>query len=402
MRVAYLVNHYPAVSHTFIRREIQALEETGVSVERFALRGWDSELVDPEDRAELDKTRHTLRGGAVPLLLGALGFAIRQPRNFIRGMTLAFRMSKNAVRPWPYHLIYLAHAVRIMGWLKDSDVSHMHAHFGSNSAEIAGLTQAIGGPRFSFTAHGSEVFDDPKRHALPIKADLAEAVVTSCAYIGAQMMYHIPTVFWPKVQVVHCGLAADSFAKTPAPFPKAPVFLSVGRLSPEKGHLILLEAFAKVRADHPDARLVIAGDGPMRAELEARIAALDLGETVRITGWVTAQEVRAELRQVRALVHPSFTEGLPVVIMEAMAEYRPVIATFIAGIPELVQDGNTGWLVPAGQIDDLARAMVECAALDDTGLLARGQAGFERVSARHDVKREAAKLRDIFAAPTPS
>lgn len=396
MKVAYLVNVYPSISHSFIRREILALEDMGVEVTRLALRGWDSTLVDPADKAELDRTRHTLRNGAGRLMLGALGFALRHPARYFTGLRLALRMSRGNARGWPYHLVYLAHAIQILRWLDGSGVTHCHAHFGTNSAEIAALLHEIGGPGFSFTTHGAEVFDDPQGHALPVKAEGATALVTSCAYIGSQMMYHIPTRFWPKVEVVHCGLAADSFDATPTPLPDHPVFLSVGRFSPEKGHLVLLDAFAKLRAARPDARLVMAGDGPMRAEVEARIAALGLGEAVEITGWVTAAQVRDALRAARCLVHPSFTEGLPVVIMEAMAAFRPVISTYIAGIPELVRAGETGWLVPAGQVEDLAAAMLACTDMPDEDLMRMARAGAARVAERHDVPNEAAKLKALF------
>jgi glycosyltransferase involved in cell wall biosynthesis len=399
MRIAYLINQYPAISHTFIRREIRALEDMGVTIERFALRGWDSEFVDPLDLEELARTRHTLKDGTGRLILGALGWGLRRPSAFLRGLKLAFSMSKGAVRPWPYHLIYLAHACKIVTWLERTDVDHLHAHFGSNSAEIAALVEAIGGPSFSFTTHGSEVFDDPKRHALPLKIDRSRFAVTSCAYIGSQMMYHVPPAHWSKVNVVRCGLAASAFVGEAAPLPDVPVYLSVGRFSPEKGHLLLIEAFAAVHSAYPGgARLVLAGDGPMRAALEDRIAQLNLEQAVRITGWVTSDQVRKELRGARALVHPSFTEGLPVVIMEAMAERRPVISTFIAGIPELVQDGRTGWLVPAGQVKDLAQAMLACAAMPSEKLEAIGRAGFDRVRARHDASVEAAKLKVLIEA----
>lgn len=398
MRVAYLINHYPAISHTFIRREIHALETQGVSVDRFALRGWDSDLVDPLDIEELARTRHTLKDGLPALLLGAIRFGLGKPGRFWRGVKLALAMSRKGARPWPYHLIYLAHACRIMGWLKGEDVTHLHAHFGTNSAEIAALVNALGGPGYSFTIHGSEVFDVPVHHALPLKVENARFAVTSCAYIGSQLMYNIPHTLWGKVNVVHCGLAPSAFEGDPAPFPEDPVFLSVGRFSPEKGHLILLDAFAALHETHAQARLVLAGDGPMRAEIEARIASLGLRDAVRITGWVTSDQVRAELRAARALVHPSFTEGLPVVIMEAMAERRPVLSTYIAGIPELVRPGETGWLVPAGQVAELAEALKTCAALPDDTLQKMGQACFERVHARHDAAKEAAKLKALFEA----
>lgn len=399
MHVAYLINQYPAISHTFIRREIHALEAQGVTVDRFALRGWDSDLIDPLDLEELGKTRHTLKDGLGALLMGALRFGLRKPRPFWAGLKLALAMSRKGARPWPFHLVYLAHACRIMEWLRGSSASHLHAHFGTNSAEIAALVHALGGPGYSFTIHGSEVFDVPSHHALPLKVGGARFAVTSCAYIGSQLMYNIPHKLWDKVRVVHCGLAPSAFDGDATPLPEHPAFLSVGRFSPEKGHLILLDAFAALHMDHPDARLVLAGDGPMRAEIEARIAALGLGDAVRITGWVTSDQVREELRAARALVHPSFTEGLPVVIMEAMAERRPVVSTYIAGIPELVRPGETGWLVPAGQVAELTGALRACAATSDKDMRAMGDACFDRVHARHDAAKEAAKLKALYEDP---
>ncbi len=397
MRVAYLINQYPAISHTFIRREIHSLEEQGVVVERFALRGWDSALVDPLDIAELTRTRHTLKDGAGRLISGAFGFAARQPAAFWRGLKLALAMSRNAARPWPFHLIYLAHACRIMTWLRGSGVTHLHAHFGTNSTEIAALVHALGGPGYSFTVHGSEVHDDARQNRLDAKLSGARFAAVVCSYIGSQLMRRTSSEDWPKIHTVHCGLPKEAFTDTPAAFPARPTFLCIGRLSGEKGHLILLEAFARARPGIPGARLVLAGDGPLRAVIEDRIAALGIGASVEILGWVTSDQVRAALGDCHALVQPSFNEGLPVVIMEAMAEYRPVIATYIGGIPELVQPGKTGWLVPAGDVAALAGALAECAALPVEDLQALGAAGFERVRVRHDVDTEAARLKALFA-----
>lgn len=398
MRVAYLINQYPAISHTFIRREIEALEAQGVAVERFALRGWDSELVDPLDKAELARTRHTLKDGAGRLVLGAFGFALLHPVTFWRGLKLALALSKNAVRPWPFHLIYLAHACRIMMWLKGSGVTHLHAHFGTNPAEIAALVHALGGPGYSFTIHGSEVHDDARQNRLEAKLAGAGFAAVVCSYIGSQLMRRTAPEDWSKIHTVHCGLPKESFAEAPAAFPDRPTFLCVGRLSGEKGHLILLEAFAVVLAKAPQARLVLAGDGPLRDLIEARIDALGIREAVDVLGWVTSDQVRAALGNCHALVQPSFNEGLPVVIMEAMAQYRPVISTYIGGIPELVLPDRTGWLVPAGDVAALAGAMIDCASLSAEDLRAFGAAGSDRVRARHDVDTEAAKLKALFAS----
>ena len=166
MHVAYLINSYPAISHTFIRREIRALEAQNVQVERFALRGWDAELVDPLDEEELAKTRHTLRNGLGALLKAAFAYALRNPGAVWKGFRLAMAMSRGGEKAWPFHIIYLAHACQIMRWLEGSGVTHVHAHFGTNSTEIAALIERMGGPGFSFMLHGSEMHYAPQQACL--------------------------------------------------------------------------------------------------------------------------------------------------------------------------------------------------------------------------------------------
>jgi colanic acid/amylovoran biosynthesis glycosyltransferase len=134
LRIAYFVNQYPKVSHTFIRREIQALERQGFAIQRIALRGWDADLADAEDACERELTRYALRGGIVPLIFAVIGAAVTRPVRVINALRLAFKMSIHADRPWPLHLVYFAEACRIVPWLKQFGASHIHAHFGSNSA----------------------------------------------------------------------------------------------------------------------------------------------------------------------------------------------------------------------------------------------------------------------------
>ncbi|HZX30854.1 MAG TPA: glycosyltransferase, partial [Rhodocyclaceae bacterium] len=142
--------------------------------------------------------------------------------------------------------------------------------------------------------------------------------------------------------------------------------------------------------------LVLAGDGEMHPDIEAAIARHGLGDRVRITGWIGSDAVRREILAARALVLPSFAEGLPMVLMEALALRRPVITTAIAGIPELVRPGENGWLVPAGSVDALAETMADCLARTTEDLLTMGTAGHARVLADHSVDREAAKLAELF------
>jgi glycosyltransferase involved in cell wall biosynthesis len=173
-------------------------------------------------------------------------------------------------------------------------------------------------------------------------------------------------------------------------------FVCVGRLCAEKGQLILVEAAARLVSKGIPLELVLAGDGPMREELETLIETHGLGRHIRITGWISSSEVRDEMLTARALVLPSFAEGLPVVIMEAMALRRPVITTYVAGIPELVRAGEDGWLVPAGSLEELVSAMEDCLSKSPEELRKIGDAGYGQVTARHSIDVEAKKLAVLF------
>lgn len=401
MRIAYLITEYPKVSHTFIRREILALERLGATVDRIALRGWDASVTDPTDEAERGRTRYVLEDGLLPLLGAIIRNLVKRPGAFWAAFRTAIAMSRSALRPLPYHLIYLAHACRIRTWLEAQPVHHLHAHFGTNSAETALLLRLLGGPTYSFTVHGADEADHAKYLHLDRKVAGAKHAVAISSYTRSQLFRHIPPEDWPKVAVVHCGLEDGFFAVAPDGFPEMPTFLCIGRFSSEKGHTVLLDAFADLIRQRPDCRLVLAGDGPLRGQIEARIRDLGLEAHVRITGWISSAEVRAELEAATVLVQPSFQEGLPVVIMEAMALGRPVLSTYVAGIPELVQPGENGWLVPAGDTAALADVMVVAADMPATDLHEMGVVAIKRVRARHHVDTEARKLLDLFSPTAP-
>ena len=395
-RIGYLINQYPAVSHTFIRREIFALERLGIEVDRIALKGWDIPLVDSDDLEERAKTRYVQQDGIFTLLSETSRTAVTRPVRFLKALGSALAMSRNAMRPLPYHLVYLAQACRIQRWLAEAGATHLHAHFGTNPAEIACLVQTLGGPSYSFTNHGSNELDGAPWLHFPRKIGQSKFAVAVSSFCRSQILRTLPQEQWDKLKVIHCGLDAGYFDEDPSPLPQKVSFLCVGRLSPEKGHFLLLDAFAEIYANHPETRLVFAGDGPMRPQIEARIDALGLNKAVEITGWIDAKQVKSELGRTTALVQPSLIEGLPVVIMEAMARKRPVISTFIAGIPELVLPGETGWLVPAGEIIDLAKAMEQVIATDRETLIRMGETGHARARDRHLVDNEAKKLAALF------
>lgn len=395
-RIAYFINQYPKVSHTFIRREVLALERQGFDVLRIALRGWDAELTDGEDIREREHTRYVLQDGAVSLLLAALVVLFARPVRFFSALQLAVKMGIRADRPLPFHIIYLAEACRILPWLKEFGVRHVHAHFGTNSAEVVMLAHALGGPPFSFTVHGPDEFDRPKFLGIGEKVRRSAFVVAISSYGRSQLYRWVDHAHWPKLKVVHCGLEKAFHDYAPVPLPTVPRFVCVGRLWADKGQLLLIEAVHRLAQKGVWLELVLAGDGEMRGELEALIARYELAGQVRITGWISSAQVREEILAARGMILPTFAEGLPVVIMEAMALRRPVLTTYVAGIPELVRHGENGWLFPAGDLDELIAAIVECLSLPIAELERMGEQSRNRVLQRHDIDHEAAKLAVLF------
>ena len=398
MRIAYFINQYPKVSHSFIRREILALERNGFEVQRIALRGWDDGLVHEEDLRERERTRYVLQDGLKGLVVPVLQALLNRPSRFFAALVLALRMGRRADRAWPYHLVYLAEACRLLPWLREFGATHVHAHFGTNSAEVVMLAQALGGPSYSFTVHGPEEFDKPQFIHLGEKVRRAAFVVAISSYGRSQLFRWVDHAHWPKVKVVHCGLERAFHDVPPVAIPAAPRLVCVGRLCEQKGQLLLMQAAGLLAEQGHEFEIVLAGDGEMRAEIETLIERYGLHGRVRITGWISSEQVRAEILAARALVLPSFAEGLPVVIMEAMALRRPVLTTYVAGIPELVHPGENGWLFPAGAVEELAAALADCLAQPPEVLQRMGEAAYGRVLERHAIDTEAAKLAELFRA----
>lgn len=396
MKIAYLINQYPKVSHSFIRREILALERQGFEVLRIAARGWDAELVDAEDHQEQARTTYLLRDGLGALVKAVAQTAASAPGRFLAALGLALRMGRRADRPWPYHLIYLAEACRALPALRAFGARHIHAHFGTNPAEVAMLVHVLAGLPYSFTVHGPEEFDKPQFLGTGEKLRRSAFVVAISSFGRSQLFRWVEHRHWERVKVVRCGLE-PAFHRVPrAQSPAAPRLVCVGRLCEQKGQLLLVEALARLAAKDIAFEMVLAGDGELRGDIERLVVRHGLQRQVRITGWISSAQVRDEILAARALVLPSFAEGLPVVIMEALALRRPVATTYVAGIPELVRPQENGWLFPAGSIDTLAAVLEAVLATPSEELERMGEAGRRRVLERHDVDTEAAKLARHF------
>jgi glycosyltransferase involved in cell wall biosynthesis len=397
MKIGYFVNQYPAVSHTFIRREIRALESLGVEIVRFALRPRADGLTDPEDKRELERTAHVLGSGVLVLLRSTAKAFLTQPRAALDALRMALRIGWRSDRGLLRHLAYVAEAAVLADWCRRDGIAHLHAHFGTNSAAVAMLAWRFSGIPYSFTAHGPEEFERGGLLSLDVKLRHAAFAVCVSSFGRSQLMRLVPETMWGKIKLVHCGLDAQFLAGAAPPVVEAPRFVCIGRLSVEKAQTILVDAAAALSRDGVACEIVLVGDGPMRPAIEAAIDRARLRSQVRLTGWASSERVKQEIVASRALVLPSFAENLPVVIMEAMALGRPVISTYVAGIPELVRPGENGWLVPPSDVDALAGAMREALTAPSAEIAKMGAAGRQRVEQQHNAAREAEKLRDLFA-----
>jgi glycosyltransferase involved in cell wall biosynthesis len=395
-KVLYILNQYPSTSLTFIRREILELEKNGVEVERVGLRGWDAELVDDVDKAEHAKTRFVLNQGLPRLLLTLMKMAAFSPGRFLSAARLCLRMTRRSYRPQRLHAIYFLEACYIAMICKETKSQFIHAHFGTNSAEVAMLVSVLTALPFSFTVHGPDEFDAPEFWGFEEKVGRAAFVCAISSYTRSQLMRWTHPKNWEKITVVRCGL--DDAYKTMSVSPEfdANNLINVGRLNAQKGHGILLAAAAKVVKSHPQMRLSIVGDGELRPLLTAQIARLGLEQNVHLLGWFDSASVRQSISNAKGLVLSSFAEGLPVVIMEAMAAGRPVITTTVGGIPELVRHGEDGWLCPAGSEDALASAMIELLDAPAQRVEAMGRSARSRCLEHHDISIIAAQLKELF------
>ncbi len=396
MKVAYLVNCYSKVSHTFIRREVRALEAHGQPVERFSVRPAESVLVDEADLEEARRTHVLLDAGLAALLLTTLKTAFAEPARFLRALALTLRMGLASHKGFLRNFAYLVEACELARHLRERGVDHLHAHFGTNSTTVAMLVHTLGGPGYSFTVHGPEEFDMPLSIGLRDKIERARFVVAISSYGRSQLFRQCGHEHWSKIHIVRCGLDASFLDREPLPVPEGTERLwCTGRFSDQKGHTLLSEAFAEVAKARPATTLVLVGDGELRGEVEAQIAKHDMHARVELVGWASNTRVQEELTKARALVMASFAEGLPVVIMEALAMARPVVSTYVAGIPELVNE-SCGVLVPPGSREALARGMERILGLDRAAVQALGQHGRARVRALHDARVEAAHMKRLF------
>ncbi|NWG92337.1 MAG: glycosyltransferase, partial [Parvularculaceae bacterium] len=335
--------------------------------------------------------------GAPALARAAAGSLLARPADALAAIAAALRLGAKSDAGRLRHGFYAVEALVLASWMRQEKLVHVHAHFGTNSATVAMLAARVNGATFSMTVHGPEEFDKPAQIALAEKIRRSAFAAAVSSFGASQLRRLVAPEYWDRIRIVPCGVEKAFYEGLTPPPPAAPRFVCVGRLCEQKGQLTLIDAAAEVKKRGTEFELRLVGDGDMRGDIEAAIDRHGLGDRVKLIGWKTQSEVRKEIEKARALVLPSYAEGLPVSIMEAMVLGRPVISTYVAGIPELVVHGENGWLAPAGDAIALADAMSAAIALPEGRIAEMGRAAKARALARHDIDVVASTLKQLFA-----
>lgn len=397
LRVAYLTGEFPRATDTFIQREIAALRSQGHEVHTFAVRRPGTEhLVGPEQREGQATTSYLLelaKTGQGPA--AHLKLLVKSPKRYAQGLKLAWVTRRPGAKGGLYQLFYFAEAAVLATEMKEREIDHLHNHFGDSSCSVAMLASELAGIPFSFTLHGAAIFFEA--HTWRLDEKLRRAAFCSCISYFARSQ---AAVFAPEtiddIHIVHCGVEPDRM--TPVHHNGAATkLLFVGRMADAKGVIHLFDAMAELKDRTPNLRLTMVGDGPDRGRFEREAKKRNVNQQIDFVGSKSQQEVAALLADHEIFVLPSYAEGLPVVLMEALGSGLAAISTNVGGVSELIEDGVTGLLARPGNAEDLVNHIEKL--VNDPGLRQKlGESGRAKVLAEFDSSIEAAKLSQHFVA----
>jgi colanic acid/amylovoran biosynthesis glycosyltransferase len=400
--VAYVVNSYPG-SFTFVSDEIDQLRLLGITVVPLSLNTVQSaELLDARDRDELGRTIFIKATKPLKIAQAVATQVVRNPRNVIQALRAAVSYEPWNLKRLVWRLMYLVEAFVVADQARRNDVEHLHAHFGGAPSFVAWFASILlGDVPWSFTVHGPHDFFDEGPNQLQAKVRTAAFTVAISDYCRSQLLRIASSPdAASRIKIVRCGIDLSRFAfrpksgdasHGPSPFR----IVMVARLAAEKGQFVLLDALAELRQQGYDVVVDLVGSGPARSELERQVLDRHIGEYVTFHGSQPPATVASLLEAADVFCLPSFAEGLPVSIMEAMAIGIPVIATAINGTPELVEHGRTGQLVIAGRSHDVAEAVQELIKNPEAGTAMIGAAR-AAVEASHNGVDTARTLADCF------
>ena len=397
--LAYLVSTYPTLSMIFVLREVLALRALGLRIETASVNPPDrtADQMTDDEAAEAMRTYcvkdHGLTGAVNAHLLALL-------RNFIgywRGLRLAFRLGALDLKKLSFSLMYFTEALMVGRWMRRQRLAHLHCHLAQQAATVGLYVHTVFGFGFSMTLHGPGEFYDEKGQYLAQKIAAADFIICISNFARSQLMMLSPHIFWNKFIVSRLGVDPQLFS--PPPEKTAKEFfdiLCVGRLTPAKGQHILIDAVERLTQQGRRVRLRLLGSGPDEASLRKRVAQNRIVDYVIFEGAMNQDRIRTFYAVADLFCLPSFAEGLPVVLMEAMAMGIPCVSTQITGIPELIRNGTDGLLVAPSDLDALVEALAKL--MDDAALRERfSRNGRKRILQQYDLRRNVKELARHFA-----
>jgi colanic acid/amylovoran biosynthesis glycosyltransferase len=406
LKLAYLCAQYPAVSHTFVLREVQALRRRGAEIATFSVRRASAEhLLAAADEEAYRSTVAILPPRWPALIRAHLRLLARSPRLWARTLAGVVRRSPPGLRGRVWQAFYFMEAVVLWEECERRGLRHIHVHLANVAADVASIAAEIGTAAgageewsWSFSMHGPTELFDVERFQLAEKLRRARFVICISDFTRSQLMSLCEPEHWEKLRVIHVGIPIGQFTDDGAARreQEVPTVLFVGRQVPEKGQGVLLEAMRLLAERGVRARATLAGEGAARADLERLAEQLGVDSLVSFPGAVGQDDIHDLYARAAIFCLPSFAEGVPGTLMEAMSMEVPVVSTRIAGIPELIEDGRTGLLVSPGRADELADALERL--LTDAELCRElGRAGREKVVREFNTESSADYVHALFA-----
>jgi colanic acid/amylovoran biosynthesis glycosyltransferase len=398
IRLAYLVSQYPAISITFILREIRTLRRLGFEIQVASINVPDrsDEGLTVAEREEKLDTFYVKQAGLIGALKAHVYTLFTQPLSYLRGLGFALRLGQFDLKKILYGFFYFVEAVMVGQWMRRHHFSHLHIHFGMAAATVGLITKQIFPIKFSITIHGPDEFYNTLTYYLKQKILEADFICCISHFARSQLMMLSPPSVWDKFEISPLGVDPAQFPPQPVRESAAPFeILCVGRLVPVKGQFILLKAVTQLLAESRVLRLRYVGDGPDREALEEAVKQQGLTDHILFEGAVNQDRILTFYNSADAFVLASFAEGLPVVLMEAMVMEIPCITTHITGVPELIKTGENGLTVPASSVLALVEAM---RLLMDKPDFHRtiAQAGRQTVLEHYELQKNTERLANIF------
>ena len=397
-RVAYLVSQYPMLSMIFVIREVVQLRQLGFEIDVASIMRADRgrEALTDTEASEAARTYYVIPHGLWGALAGHASAIIGRPQAYLRGLLMALRLGRTDLRRQIMNFIYFTEALMVGAWMQRAHQRHLHVHLGQQVATVGMFVKEVFAYGFSITVHGPDEFYDAQGQYLEQKVAAADFICCISFFARSQLMKQSDHRHWHKLVVSRLGVDPALFVPVHADGGDG-IFeiLCVGRLTPAKGQHLLLEALAGLLKSGRTARLRVVGDGVDRQSLAALAASLELGGAVVFEGAVNQDRIRSLYAMADCFCLPSFAEGIPVVLMEAMAMEIPCVTTHITGIPELIRHGVDGLLVAPSDVEGLVAALsLLC---DDSGLRrAIGEAGRRRVLSHYNLGDNVQTLAGIF------